>query len=221
MRLRRPHSSPRRTPAVLEGQVLELRDRHPVWGGRKIARRLQDLGVTGVPSPSTVTEILRRRGRLERPDGAAPPRPWQRFERAAPNDLWQMDFKGHFALDRDRCHTLTVIDDHARYALGLRACGDETDPTVRRQLTTLFRRFGLPAMILADNGSPWGCAGAEYTALGVWLLRLGIELRHGRKRHPQTQGRMSASTGRWTRRCCRCAGLPIWPPARPSSMPGG
>jgi len=187
-RSRRPHSSPRQTPAAIEAQILALRERHPAWGGRKLARRLSDLGVTGVPSPSTVTEILHRHSRLEAA-GVERPRRWQRFERAAPNALWQMDFKGHFALDRGRCHALTVIDDHARYALGLRACGDETEQTVRGQLTALFRRFGLPEMMLADNGSPWGCAWSEYTALGVWLLRLGIELRHGRVRHPQTQGK--------------------------------
>lgn len=188
LRSRRPHSSPRRTPEAVAAQVLTLRERHPAWGGRKLVRRLRDLGVTEVPSAATVTEILRRHGKLA-PTATERHRAWQRFERAAPNELWQMDFKGHFALAQGRCHALTVIDDHARYALGLRACGDETDPTVRGQLTALFRRYGLPERMLADNGSPWGCVGSEYTALGVWLLRLGIELHHGRARHPQTQGK--------------------------------
>ena len=43
-----------------------------------------------------------------------------------------MDFKGHFAmLDGARCHPLTVLDDHSRYALELRACRDERGDTVR------------------------------------------------------------------------------------------
>lgn len=57
---RRPHSSPRRTPAEMESAVLGVREQHPAWGGRKIRRRLLDLGQTGVPSASTVTAILRR-----------------------------------------------------------------------------------------------------------------------------------------------------------------
>jgi transposase InsO family protein len=150
---RRPHSSPARTPDAMEQQVLVLRDRHPAWGGRKLARRLRDMGLTEVPAPSTITAILHRHGRID-PDQAARHRPWQRFERAAPNELWQMDFKGHIALQQGRCHPLTVIDDHCRYALGLRACADEREPTVRGQLSALFRRYGLPEAILCDNGSP-------------------------------------------------------------------
>src|SRR5688500_10582470 len=43
-RARRPHTSPARTDAALEARVLALRDEQPVWGGRKLRRRLQDLG---------------------------------------------------------------------------------------------------------------------------------------------------------------------------------
>ena len=190
-RSRRPHGSPRRTGREMEGEVLAVRVEHPGWGGRKIVRRLGDLGQDGVPAPSTVTEILRRHGRLDAAE-CARHRAFERFERNCPNELWQMDFKGHFALRVGRCHALTVLDDHSRYAIGLRACGDETDGTVRGQLTGLFRHYGLPEAILADNGPPWGTAGhpeARYSALGVWLLQLGIALHHGRPRHPQTHGK--------------------------------
>ncbi len=68
-----------------------------------------------------------------------------------------MDFKGHFALaDGSVCHPLTVLDDHSRFLLGLRACADERRETVQPQLTTLFRTYGLPDSMLMDNGSPWG-----------------------------------------------------------------
>ncbi len=62
--LQRPHTSPKRTPAEMETKVLALRDEHS-WGGRKISRRLRDLGMPDVPPPSTITEILRRHGRLD------------------------------------------------------------------------------------------------------------------------------------------------------------
>src|SRR5260370_32747647 len=184
----RPHGSPRRSSAEIEAQVIALRQAHPRWGGRKLARRLRDLGVASVPAPSTVTEILRRHGLLD-PAEAATHRAHQRFERSAPNALWQMDFKGHVAMDVGRCHPLTVLDDHCRYSLGLVACGDETSVTVRRHLTTLFQRYGLPQAMLADNGSPWGSIVGGHTALEVWLMRLGVRLLHGRPYHPQTQGK--------------------------------
>ena len=58
-RSRRPHRSPRQTALEMEARVLAVREEHPAWGGRKIARRLADLGQEGVPAPSTVTEIGR------------------------------------------------------------------------------------------------------------------------------------------------------------------
>jgi transposase InsO family protein len=166
-----------------------LRDEHPAWGGRKLrAVLLRRNG--SAPSASTITEILRRHGRLDAAEGAKH-RAFVRFERAAPNELWQMDFKGHFAVDDGRrCHPLTVLDDHSRFNVGLRACGDQRGETVRGELTEMFRRYGLPRQMLMDNGSPWGCE-AEHgeTPLTVWLLRLGVRVTHGRAYHPQTQGK--------------------------------
>lgn len=186
---RRPTHSPGRTRAALEQQVLQLRAQNPAWGGRKLRARLLALGVGDAPSASTITAILSRHDAL---GAAADDRPhaWRRFEQDAPNRLWQMDFKGHFALERGRCHPLTVLDDHSRFALGLFACADERADTVRTHLTVLFRRYGLPQRLLCDNGPPWGAGpDARHTALSVWLLRLGIDVSHGRPYHPQTQGK--------------------------------
>ena len=187
-RSRRPHASPDRSSAELEARVLELRTKHPCWGGRKLRRLLEWEGVAPVPSASTITEILRRHGRLDGP-GAGERRDWIRFEHPEPNDLWQMDFKGHFPIATGRCHPLTLLDDHSRYALEIRACGDEREMTVRRHLERLFHRYGLPRRILADNGPPWGARDRAMTRIGVWLLDLDIGLVHGRPWHPQTQGK--------------------------------
>lgn len=187
-RSRRPLSCPARTSAVMEEQIVKLRGAHPAWGGRKLRRRLLDLGVPGVPSPSTITEVLRRQGMLSESES---PRDFQRFERARANELWQMDFKGHFGLaEGGRCHPLTVLDDHSRYSLVLAACGDERGITVQERLQTAFRRYGLPEAMLMDNGSPWGNdRESPWTPLTVWLLRVGVRVLHGRPYHPQTQGK--------------------------------
>jgi transposase InsO family protein len=188
-RSRRPLTSPGQTPDELAAQVLSVRSEHPAWGGRKIRRVLQNAGLAA-PAASTISEILRRSGRLDGP-GAGEARDWTRFEHAAPNDLWQMDFKGHFALEAGRCHPLTVLDDHSRYALEIGACGDERTETVQARLGRVFRRYGLPRRILADNGSPWGTSGSpeRHTRLTVWLLDLDVPVIHGRPYHPQTQGK--------------------------------
>jgi len=154
-RSRQPHRSPMKTVPEVEADVIEVRQANPAWGGRKIRSRLQALGQTIVPAASRITAILHRHGLID-PEEATKHKAWLRFEAKAPNDLWQMDFKGHFPAARGRCHPLTVLDDHSRYSLGLEACGDERDFTVRERLTIIFRRYGLPRRILVDNGSPWG-----------------------------------------------------------------
>ena len=175
---------------MLVNQVVALRREQPTWGGRKLRRRLQDLHHPGVPAASTCTAILRR-AHLLAADGPKPTA-WQRFERAQPNELWQMDFKGHFPTQAGpRCHPLTVLDDHSRFNVVLAACPDQTGTTVRASLTAAFGCYGLPEALLCDNGAPWGCAEpvCPYTTLTVWLLRLGVRVRHGRPYHPQTQGK--------------------------------
>lgn len=118
-------------------------------------------------------------------------RPLQRFERAQPNELWQLDFKGDFATQRGtRCHPLTMVDDHSRFNLLLEALANQTTPGVERALTAAFQRYGLPEAILCDNGAPWGNSGGRgQNRLTVWLLRLGVRVLHGRPHHPQTQGK--------------------------------
>jgi transposase InsO family protein len=173
----------------VEALVVSQRLAHPQWGGRKIARRILELGHGAAPAPSTITDIVRRHGLLDGARAGAE-RAYRRFEQAVPNALWQMDFKGHFALSQGRCHPLTVLDDHSRFNLCLAACDNQRGETVKDRLSAAFRRYGLPDRILVDNGSPWGNGPRDpYTPLGVWLLRLGVGVAHSRPYHPQTLGK--------------------------------
>ena len=188
-RSRRPHGSPLRSAAAIEVAALAVRDAHPAWGARKIARCLERAGHE-VPAVSTVHAILRRHGRVSAPAGT-PGQPYRRFEKKAPNQLWQMDFKGHMPLgDGTSCHPLTMIDDHSRFALCLAACDNEQGMTVKTHLDATFRRYGLPEAMFVDNGGPWGSTREEpWTKLGVWLLKLGVGVIHSRPYHPQSRGK--------------------------------
>jgi transposase InsO family protein len=190
-RSRRPRHSPHQTEAATEELILKLRDAHPVWNARKIRRMLQRrLGKDHpVPAASTVGTILKRNGRIsERASEDA--QQWERFEHEAPNDLSQIDFKGHFPIGKGRCYSLTMLDDHSRFSQLLKACADERTETVRRHLIEAFRKFGLPKRMNMDNGNPWGnSTGDPYTKLTVWLIRNGVDISHSRPLHPQTNGK--------------------------------
>jgi transposase InsO family protein len=185
-RSKRPFTSPWKTQAGTERAILRIRDHHPSWGGRKLRRRLLDLGFSEVPAPSTITEVLRRNGRL-RLEEAEKHAPFKRFEQSTANDLWQMDFKGSFLIGLKPCYPLTVLDDHSRFALLIEACADQRRETVQNRLVTAFERYGLPLRMLTDNGGPWGPE--RYTHLSVWWIRLGIGVCRSRVCHPQTIGK--------------------------------
>jgi transposase InsO family protein len=187
-RSRRPHSSPRRTPPALVKRLGELRA-HFGWGGAKLAPLLAAEG--HVLTPRTIDRWIHREG-WTRPDSAPAPA-LQRFTHAAPNDLWQMDAKGAYPLaDRGRCHTLSVLDDHSRFVVGLTPLLRLQTGAVRAALIRSFECYGVPAAMLMDHGAPWwstqGPAGL--TRLVVFLLKQGIRVVFSAVRHPQTQGKV-------------------------------
>lgn len=186
-RSRRPHRSPRRTRARWEERVVALRRRYG-WGARKLqvllARKGIDLTVI------TINRILRRYD-LVRPEDAVRPA-LRRFERAAPNELWQMDFKGEMAYPGGWCFPLSVLDDHSRYVVGLDALSGTAALPVQQSLIAVFEQYGVPEAMLMDHGTPWWSAsnGHGLTWLSVWLMQQGIRLHYSGVGHPQTQGKV-------------------------------
>lgn len=191
-RSRRPHVSPRRTAREVERRVIELRQLTPDWGARKLRVRLAQQGVA-LPA-ITIHRILVRHGLVAAEDRRRPAQ--QRFERERPNELWQMDFKGMPAAWRTGVTPLSVLDDHSRYLLGLRAQTRTTGRAVRANLEEMFATSGMPEQMLLDHGVPWwNMQGAGWTKLSVWLMQQGVKLRFSGYRHPQTQGKVERLHG--------------------------
>lgn len=186
-RSRRPHHSPGRTRPGIEEQVLEWRRGHPDWGARKIEVLLRQQGVK--LASSTIHRMLLRHdlvgeGQRHRPAV-------QRFEREAPNQLWQMDFKGPKGW-HERVGPLSVLDDHSRYLVALAGIGNTRRESVQAVLEETFERCGVPEQMLMDHGCPWwneqGIRG--WTRLTVWLMQQDIALYFSGYNHPQTQGKV-------------------------------
>lgn len=187
---RRPHSSPGKTSPEIEKLILDYRKDHPAIGAIKIHRILQNKGYTNLPSPRTVNNILNRNGMISL-EASLASMPMQRFQKERPNEMWQADYKGHFALKNGkRCHPLNIIDDCSRFNLCCKAQNGETFEEIQPVMIALFEEFGMPEIFLCDNGNPWGTQQSTgFTRFEVWLMELGILTIHGRVRHPQTQGK--------------------------------
>jgi transposase InsO family protein len=189
-RSHRPHHSPNQIPGDLERAVISLRGEHPGWGPRKLSAYLEGLGKS-CPK-STIGRVLRRNGLID-PQEAKKHTAWKTIKSDKPNRMWQTDFTD-FRLLGSGClaHALGLLDDASRFLIALRACANERRETVEEVFTLAFRTYGLPDILLSDNGVPWGSCGLGegYTKLSVWLIRLGVKPVHARVRHPQTIGKV-------------------------------
>lgn len=184
-----PLSKPLKTPPRTEELILNARTQHPTWGARKLRRFLQNKGYEELPASSTISDILKRNGCISAQDSESHT-PWKRFEMNYPNQLWQMDYKGHFAmLNKERCHPLTILDDHSRYSLCIDAKENEKWLNTKSSIERIFCEYGLPHAILCDNGNPWGDSHDGYSLFDLWMMQLDILPIHGRPLHPQTQGK--------------------------------
>lgn len=187
---RRPLNSPTKTKKTIEDEIIKIREEHPAWGGRKIKAILERKGFEEVPAASAISKILKKNGYIL--DLKTKQRQKHvRFEHEAPNHLWQMDFKGYFEFEKGRCYPLTILDDHSRYSIGLKACANERGVIVKDHMIEIFKCYGLPYRINVDNGNPWGslfeCA--RYTTFSVWLIKVGVKISYSRPGHPETNGK--------------------------------
>jgi transposase InsO family protein len=127
---------------------------------------------------STAGEILRRHGLTvpRRITRKSEPFAGLLVEGRAPNELWCVDFKGHFKLgDRSRCDPLTVTDAATRYLLKCQALPNTGLAGARRIFEAAFREFGLPERIRSDNGAPFSSIGlGGLSVLSLWWIKLGI-----------------------------------------------
>jgi transposase InsO family protein len=198
---KRPKNFPSKIPQDIEDYIVKQRKEDDPWGAKKIHKILKDKQASGeypfdyLPCKNTLMKVFERNG-LINDEKRHKKEDWQRFEHKLPNNLWQMDFKGDFKLlDRTTCYPLTILDDHSRFNIGLFACKNQKNKTVQDHLVYVFRKYGLPEMMLCDNGPPWGSFGHDrenlhsYTKLEKWFIRLDIHPVHGHPYHPQTQGK--------------------------------
>lgn len=194
-RSRAPRSHPNAVSAQTVARVVALRQRYPFWGAPKLRQKLFNAhGAKETPAESTVSLILKRQGltRVLNRRTHATPTSGPLSHAQKPNEVWTIDFKGHFAMGNlERCYPLTICDAFSRYFLCLRGyagCPD-TEP-VRQEMVATFREYGLPAAIRSDNGTPFATSGlAGLSQLSVWWVRLGIRLERIELAHPEQNGR--------------------------------
>ncbi|MBB4080803.1 transposase InsO family protein [Lewinella aquimaris] len=192
----RPLHSPGRVGEEIEELILSWRDRYPKnpWGAKKIRPKLvEEYGESGSPSVTTIQNVLKRRGRIKpakarrrKPDNVYP-----KYAAEACNDIWTIDYKGHFRLGNGkRCHPLTVCDAKSHFILRIKGHYHERWKVVRGELRALFRQYGQPQYLHSDNGSCFASIQSPrgFGRLSFWLIDHGIHPLFSDPGHPGQNG---------------------------------
>ena len=191
-RSRAPHTCPHQTDAEIAAQLIAFRQGHPQWGPKKIGDALRRHRPSiEWPADSTIGEVLKRAGLTERRQNR--PRMVRRHQPSlptadVPGEMTTADFKGEFRLGNGRrCYPLTLADPISRFIYAIEAMPSTSYELVQPIFERVFRRHGLPDVVLTDHGVPFCVTQGvvNLSRLGVWCLKYGVEIRHTRRGHPE------------------------------------
>ncbi len=203
-------------PQVLVNKVKEIKSRYPGYGNEKISGHLARWHFMKVCA-ETVRKIL---GKEEPPASDAscsadiigagetkpkrhyrirnkrsyrknkPPR-IKHFERAKPNELWQMDIMTFMLKGQYRIYLIGVLDDNSRFMVNHGLFRRQTDDNVIDVFRGAIEKFGCPKEVLTDNGRQFYSwrGKSKFTKT---CIKLGINHIRSRPYHPQTLGKIES-----------------------------
>lgn len=191
---RTPRSHPNKTDQKVVNGILELKEKHRLWGAKKIRKLMfNDYPDDIIPSVVTVHNILKKHGLVS---------PQKRLRRVKPiypifdpkecNEVWSADYKGKFLMgNKIYCHPLTIADSKSRFVFTAKGHYKENLQSAKAEFTRVFRKYGIPKQMHTDNGSPFGSVAAiqRFTRLSYWFIELGIMPVFSDPAHPEQNGR--------------------------------
>lgn len=185
---------PNQTKPEIEEEILDLKDKYPLWGAKKIRRLLlNDFTELEVPSVVTVHHILSKNGLVKKQKRFKKVKPvFPIFDPKECNEVWSADYKGKFLMgNKIYCHPLTIADSKSRFLFAAKGHYHETLKEAKQEFTRVFRTYGIPKQLHTDNGSPFGSVRAvqRFTRLSYWFIELGIEPVFSDPAHPEQNGR--------------------------------
>lgn len=189
-RSRAPKTVTNRTPGWVEDLIIDLRkdlDNQGLDAGpATIWSHLQDRlpAETTLPSEATIWRVLSRRGFIVPEPKKAPKHAYRRFAAERANECWQLDDIDWLLTDDSEIKIITLLDDCTRVCPGLKAVETVNGPAAFDAFSSAAEKWGWPARFLSDNAKAYKISLAE--AVGA----LGVDHRHGRSYHPQTQGKV-------------------------------
>ncbi len=191
----RPENLANLTDPKIKKLIVEMREKRPTWGAKKIIARLhKDHHNLHFPSRITAHAILVRHGLVKSKKKRLRARlsGTERSQSQKPNDLWCADHKGQYLLRNGRlCYPLTISDHYSRFLFALEALESTKGALAKPVFEMVFEEHGLPNTILSDNGPPFASSKSIFalSKMSVWWMRLGIRVERIDPGHPEQNGR--------------------------------
>jgi transposase InsO family protein len=152
----RPHHSPSQTPGEVEDAICALKQTHPAWGRRQIAKQLRwqwradPLRLRWV-SESRVRRVLARHPELAPPVPQRDCFPPRQIDYLECNLLWAADIHQTKLEDGSVWETLHWLDLHSRYELGQVTAPRLTEEVVVQSFLGVAKEHGLPRLVKTDG----------------------------------------------------------------------
>jgi IS30 family transposase len=107
---------------------------------------------------------------------------WKFFRAKAPDELWQIDFKGPFSVQGKKYWFLVCIDDYSRFLV--LAEQSDRELTTNEVTTLLEKQKRLPKAILSDPGSQFK------ENWKTWCKQHCVEAHFAHPNYPQDKGKV-------------------------------
>lgn len=200
-RSRRPRTRPRETPFWVQVEIARARLYLAFDNGAdSIAARLvqvaldQDWAAQGwnIPSRATINNILKRLGMVTPNPKKRPKSSYKRFCYRRPRDCYQIDATVVKLANGTPVVVFEVLDDCTRTLVSTLAAAAETAAGAIAAISRAFDRFGVPAIVLSDNGTAFT---SRRTRGGISQFTRTVtdtkaRLIHSSPYHPQTCGKV-------------------------------
>lgn len=193
------------TPTDVQAEIVRLRRELAAQPGAEcgadnVRYRLQQIADRdgwaergwSVPSRATVHKIMKRHGLVSPEPKKKPKSSYRRFSDSRPRDCYQIDATQTRLADGSTVVVFEVLDDCTRTLVATVAADAETASAAVTAITTAFTRYGVPALVLSDNGTAFTSrltkGGTSRFTRAVQTA--GARLIHASPYHPQTCGKV-------------------------------
>lgn len=150
------HHGRTKSQEVVE-KVLQARKLFPNYGKRRLANYLRYKGTR--ICANTVQKILHTHSKALPAKKKTKPH-WKYFEAIAPNTIWSIDICYLYTTKKNGfdLYLITIMDDHSRFIVSSGLFSQQTVVEVVSVLKQAVTKFGVPKVLVCDNGVQFTCS---------------------------------------------------------------